>query len=169
MLCSDRIPIMATIITAWEDLAFFHEEVDGKTGEFRYSTFALVDEDDVAYFGKTNLSRHNVTFEQIASALVHIPDNILFPEWAPRRENLTLAQDTVIDVYIKRPNLPLYDFFREHNVLELIPKDLLEESREMGKWRCLLNTHTSTLSVIMAAESAVAALPVSFSTGTHTP
>ncbi|KAI3390255.1 hypothetical protein diail_10856 [Diaporthe ilicicola] len=122
---------MAAKVTSWEDLAFFHEEVDGETGEFKHSTFALVDEDDVAYFGKTNYPRHNVTFEELTSALVPIPDNTLFPEWALHRGNLTLAQDTAIDIYIKRPNLPLYDVFKEHNVLELIPEDILEEARVM--------------------------------------
>lgn len=102
---------MAAKVTSWEDLAFFHEEVDGETGEFKHSTFALVDKDDVAYFGKTNHLRHNVTFEQLTSTLVPIPDNTLFPEWALYRGKLTLAQDTVIDIYIKRLNLPLYNVF----------------------------------------------------------
>lgn len=40
--------ITAPEVTAWEDLAFFYEEVDDETGEFRYTAFAVVDEDDTA-------------------------------------------------------------------------------------------------------------------------
>lgn len=128
-LCSQIILAMAAGVKSWEDLAFFHEEVDGETGGFKHSTLALVDEDDVAYFGKTNCPRDNVTFAQLTSAHVPIADNSLFPEWALHHGNLTLAQDTGIDIYIKRPNLPLYDVFKEHNVLGLIPRDFLEEAR----------------------------------------
>ncbi|KAG8169406.1 hypothetical protein KVR01_000151 [Diaporthe batatas] len=128
---SEIIFVMAAKVTAWEDLVFFHEEVDDETGEFKHSTFALVDDDDVAYFGESNHPRHSITFDQLTSALVPIPDNDVFPEWAFHCGKLTLAQDTLMDYYIKRPNLPLYDVFKEHNVLELIPKDLLEEARVM--------------------------------------
>ncbi|POS74212.1 serine/threonine-protein kinase [Diaporthe helianthi] len=125
------VPAMAANVTSWEDLVFFHEEVNGETGEFEYSTFALVDEYDVAYFGRTNHPRHNVTLEQLTSAIFPIPDDTIFPDWALHREKLTLAQDTILHVYIKRPNLPLYDVFKEHSVLELIPQGLVEEARVM--------------------------------------
>ncbi|TPX14915.1 uncharacterized protein E0L32_005024 [Thyridium curvatum] len=119
-------------VTAWEDLAFFHEEVDDETGEFQHATFALVDNDNLAYFGKTNHPRRNATFKQLTSALVHIPEHTIFPEWAPHRGNLTLAEETQLNTYyIKRPNLAMYDVFQEHKVLDLIPKGLLEEARTM--------------------------------------
>lgn len=123
---------MAPQVTAWADLAFFHEEVDDVTGEFRYITFAVVDEDDTAYFGKLNHAKDDITFVQLTSALAPIPDDDIFPEWVPRDVELTRAQDTLPpNMYIKRPNLCLYDIFQEHNVLDLIPKGLLEEARAM--------------------------------------
>jgi serine/threonine protein kinase len=122
---------MAPQIAAWEDLTFFHEEVD-ETGEFQHSTFAVVDEEDIAYFGKSNHPKRNLTFGQIVSALTPISDNDLFPEWARCRAELTQAPDPLpLNKYIKRPNLPLYDIFQEHKVLNLIPKGLLEEARAM--------------------------------------
>ncbi|KAL2375496.1 serine/threonine protein kinase [Blastomyces gilchristii SLH14081] len=120
-------------ITAWEDLTFFHEEVD-ETGEFRHTTFAVLDEDDTAYFGKLNLPKHNITFLQLTSALAPISGNDLFPEWAPCNMELTQAQEPLPpNTYIKRPNISLYDIFQEYNVLSLIPKGLLEEAQAMEK------------------------------------
>lgn len=92
----------------------------------------MVDEDDIAYFGKSNHPKNNINFEQLTSALAPIPDDDIFPEWMPSDVELTWAQDTLPpSVYIKRPNLSLYDIFREHNVLDLIPKGLLEEAKVM--------------------------------------
>ncbi|KAF2245859.1 kinase-like protein [Trematosphaeria pertusa] len=92
---------MAPQVTTWEDLTFLHEEFDEETGEFRHTTFAVVDEDDTAFFGKSNHPKHDITFEQLTSALAPIPDDDLFPEW-----------------------MPLI-------VLNLIPKGLLEEAKAM--------------------------------------
>ncbi|OJD11416.1 hypothetical protein AJ78_07811 [Emergomyces pasteurianus Ep9510] len=118
-------------ITAWEDLTFFHEEVD-ETGEFQHSTFAVVvDEDDTAWFGKLNLPKHNIAFPQLTSALAPISGSDIFPLYNLK---LTQAQDSLSqNSYIKRSNLSLYDIFQEYNVLNLIPKDLLEEAQAMEK------------------------------------
>ncbi|KAH7401400.1 kinase-like domain-containing protein [Pyrenochaeta sp. MPI-SDFR-AT-0127] len=123
---------MAPQVTTWEDLTFFHEEFDDGTGEFRYSTFAVVGEDDTVYFGKSNHLKHDIAFEQLTSALAPIPDDDLFPEWTPSDVKLTEAPDTLPpNIYIKRPTLLLYDVFQEHNILSLIPKGLLEEAKTM--------------------------------------
>lgn len=123
---------MAPQVTAWEDLTLVDEEVDDETGEVRHTTFAVVDEDDTAYFGKSNHPKGNITFEQLTSALAPIPDDDIFPEWMPSDVELTRAQDTLpLNIYIKRPNLSMYDIFQEHNVLNLIPEGLLEEARAM--------------------------------------
>ncbi|OAX79910.1 serine/threonine protein kinase [Emergomyces africanus] len=117
-------------ITAWEDLAFFHEEVD-ETGEFQHTTFAVINEDDSAYFGKLNLLKRNITFLQLTSTLTPISGNDIFP---PYNMELTQAQEPLPpNTYIKRPNLSLYDIFQEYNVLNLISKDLLEEAQVMEK------------------------------------
>ena len=124
--------IMAPQVAAWEDLTFFHEEVDEVTGEFQNITFAVVDEDDTAYFGKSNHPKSNINLKQLTSALTPIPDDDIFPQWMPSSVELTRAQNTPPpNIYIKRPNLPLYDIFQEHNVLVLIPKGFLEEAKAM--------------------------------------
>ena len=123
---------MAPQVAACEDLTFFHEEFDEVTGEFQNTTFAVVDEDDTAYFGKSNHPKSNINLNQLTSALTPIPDDDIFPRWMPSNVELTRAQNTPPpNIYIKRPNLPLYDIFQEHNVLDLIPKGFLEEAKTM--------------------------------------
>ncbi len=102
--------VMAPKITAWEDLICFDVEVDDETGEYLHSTFAVVDEDDTAHFGKLNHPKDDMTFEQITSALTPIPDEKIFPEWAPYQAELTQARDTPLlpNIFIKRPALYLY-------------------------------------------------------------
>lgn len=124
--------LMAPQITAWKDVAFFDEQFDDETGEFRHSSFAVFDADDNAYFGKLNQTKSNMTFSQLSSALASISDNDLFPEWALYHGELTMAQDTLpSNTYVKHPNLSLYEIFQEHNVLDLVSKGLLEEAKAM--------------------------------------
>ncbi|KAM7183347.1 kinase-like protein [Rhypophila sp. PSN 637] len=63
--------------------------------------------DDNAYFGSLDIPRRDLKLEQIALALTPVPDEHLFPD------------------------ITLYDVFQKHNVLNLIPKDLLEEAKVM--------------------------------------
>ncbi|KAF1958433.1 kinase-like protein [Byssothecium circinans] len=121
---------MAPQVTSWDDLTLLEEEFDGETNEFRYTTFATIDKDDIAYFGKLNLRKNNITFEQLSSALAPIPDHDVFPEWPS--QGITKAPDALpTNLYVKRPDLAFYDLFQEHNVLNLIPKGLLEEAQAM--------------------------------------
>lgn len=123
---------MTPQITAWEDLIFNAETVDPETGAYQHTTFGVVDEDDTAYFGKLYTPKSSIAFSQLTSALVPIPDEDIFPEWALHSAKLTQAQETLPpDHFIKRPSLSLYDVFQEHNVLRLIPKGLLEEAEAM--------------------------------------
>ncbi|KID85789.1 hypothetical protein MGU_07097 [Metarhizium guizhouense ARSEF 977] len=157
---------MALQITKWEDLAFFDEEVDDETGQFQHTSFAAFDADDNAYFGKLNQTKSDIIFSQLSTALAPIPDNHLFPEWAPYNVELTKAPDTLPpNTHVKHPNLSTYEMFQEHNVLDLISNGLLEEVK---RWRSSPNTLTPTSSTTMAAESVVAASPASSSTATPT-
>lgn len=123
---------MALQITTIKDLAFFDEEHDDETGDFRHTSFAAFDTGDNAYFGTLNEPKSKITFAQLTSALSPIPDNELFPEWAPHDAKLTKVQDIALpSTYIKHPNLLLYELFREHNVLALIPEAILEEAEAM--------------------------------------
>lgn len=119
-------------IKAWEDLAFFQEDVD-EASDIPYTTFAVVDEHDSAYFGKLDHPISDITLNQLTSALTPIPDDDIFPVWT-LGTGLTQAQETSqAATYIKRPDLALYHVFREHNVLGLIPKGLSEEAEIMEK------------------------------------
>jgi len=123
---------MAPRPVTWEALNFFEEDFDQETGAFRHTTFAVIDEDDIAYFGTLNHRKHEVTLEQLSSALAPISDHDFFPEWLPRNEKLTMAPDALPpNIYVKRPDLALYGVFQEHNVLRLIPEGFLEEVKVM--------------------------------------
>lgn len=123
---------MALRIASWEDLAFCDEEFDDKTCEFQHTSFAAFDADDNAYFGTLKKAKSSITFSQFSFALAPIPDEEIFPNWAPCNIGITKAQDEFSpNIYVKRPNLSFYETFRKHNVVELIPKGLLEEARVM--------------------------------------
>lgn len=123
--------IMAPQLTTLEDLAFLHEECDDETGKPR-TTFALFDKDDNAYFGSLDIPKRDLKLEQIALALTPVPDEHLFPEWTRSGVGLTKAPEMLpSNIFIKRPSIILYDVFRKHNALSLIPKDLLEEAKVM--------------------------------------
>lgn len=130
---------MVSEVTAGEDLIFLHEEFDEETGEVLHTTFAFVDEDDTAYFGKSNRSKHDITLEELTSVLAPIPDMGLFPEWTSSDMELTKAPDTLPpNIYIMRPNLLMFNVFQEHDVVNLIPNGLLEEAKVME----MLSQHT---------------------------
>ncbi|KAK4216795.1 kinase-like protein [Rhypophila decipiens] len=122
---------MVPQVTSAEDLTFIHEECDEETGNC-HTTFAYFDKNDTGYFGNLSLPKHEIKLEQLAFALTPVPDEHLFPEWAGSGVKLTEAPETSpFNIYIKRPSIVLYDVFREHDVLDLIPKDLLEEAKVM--------------------------------------
>ncbi|KAF2013916.1 kinase-like protein [Aaosphaeria arxii CBS 175.79] len=118
---------MAPLVTKWEDLVFIYEEVDDVTGKFQHTTFAFVDEDGSAYFGKLNTPKINLTLNQLDSALLSISDDEVFPEWSSSSKLTKASEPLPSSVYIKRPALIFYDTFQEHNVLHLIPKGFIEE------------------------------------------
>ena len=119
-------------ITTWEDLAIFDEEFSDETGEFKYTIFAAFDQDETAYFGKLALRKRDVTLEHLASVLSPIPDDDVFPRWAPDNTGLIQAQDTLPpNAFIKYPELALYDVFKQHNILYLLRNGLVEEARTM--------------------------------------
>jgi len=121
---------MAPGVTSWEDLAFLREDFHQETGGFRRTAFAVVAEDDTAYFGRSLHRKQDLTFEELKFALAPIPDEAIFPEWAPSDVELTRAPDTLpLDTFIKRPNLRLYDGARGPNTP--IINGILEEAEAM--------------------------------------
>ncbi|KAI9831652.1 MAG: hypothetical protein M1819_004718 [Sarea resinae] len=122
---------MAPQVTNWDDLMLISEEFETETNEFRYTMFAAVD-GDVIYFGQLNIPKRDLSFQQITSALSPIPDDQIFPQWPPSDMKATQAPEVLpANIYIKRPNLSMFDVFKEYNVLHLLPQGLKEEVEAM--------------------------------------
>lgn len=130
VVCTKQYTIlMAPRSVTWDLLTIFEEDFDQETGAFQHTTFAVIDEDDIAYFGTLNYRKHDITLEQLTSALTPISDHDFFPPWD---EKLTRAPDALPpNIYVKRPDLVLYGVFQEHNALRLIPEGLFEEVKAM--------------------------------------
>lgn len=121
---------MAPQVTSWDELLWAYEQVDQDTGDFRYTKFAAV-EDDMMYYGQLNKRKADISFQDVTDALEQIPDEEIFPRW-PQDLPLTKAPEELPpDVFIKRPNLELYDIFFESKVVHLIPYGLVEEAEAM--------------------------------------
>lgn len=96
---------MAPQVTSWEELALLDEEHDPETGEFRYTTFAVVD-DDIIYIGQLKIPKLELSFQQLTEALDPIPDKDIFPPWPLPDLKITQAPEVLpANVYIKRPSL----------------------------------------------------------------
>jgi len=103
-------------------------------GDFLYTTFAVIDEDDAVYFGQLDIPKRQMTFEQCTAALVRIPDEDLFPDLSSANECITVAPDSIRgskDVYIKRPRLAMYEIYKENDVLFVLPALILEEAHAL--------------------------------------
>ncbi|KPM41996.1 hypothetical protein AK830_g4582 [Neonectria ditissima] len=121
---------MAPQVTRWEELLWVSEEVDEDTGDFRYTMFAMV-EDDMIYYGQLNRPKAEISLQDVTKSLAQIPDEEIFPRW-PQDVTLTKAPDELpLGVFVKRPRLALYDVFLEHKVVHLLAKSLLEEAEAM--------------------------------------
>lgn len=122
---------MAPQVTSYKDLHLLCEAFDKATRDFLYTTFAVIDDDDVVYFCQLDISKLKISFEQFTSALSPIPDEDIFPD-LPRNEKLTVAPEPLAgDFYIKRPRLSMYDVYKEHDILSVLPSLLLEEAHAL--------------------------------------
>lgn len=125
---------MPPVIKRWSDIHGLWEAFDKNGTEFLYTTFAVIDEDDVTYFGRVDLPKRETTFEQYTSALTPIPDEDLYPEMSSANESFTVAPARVgpgDEVYVKRPRLGMYDFYKENDVLSVMPSMMLEEAHAL--------------------------------------
>jgi serine/threonine protein kinase len=125
---------MAPVVRRWSDLLNLSEAFDKDHKDFLYTTFAVIDEDDSAYFGRLDIPKLQMTFEQCTSALVRIPDEDLFPELSSANECFTIAPDSIREsetIYIKRPRLTMYEIYKENDILFIIPALILEEAHAL--------------------------------------
>jgi serine/threonine protein kinase len=128
---------MALQLTSRADFAHV-SEFDSETNEFQYTMLAAVDDAvDVIYYVELPIRKAEISFHEVAAKLEPIPDGEIFPLWPLADDSgakqLFLAPSvlpTNLQVFIKRPNLRLYDVFSRNNVVHLA-EGLLEEARTM--------------------------------------
>ena len=123
---------MTPIITQWSDFDGVYEAFEINTHKFLYTTFSVIDGDDVFYFGQLSAPKLKISLEQYTAALERIPDEDLFPE-VPSDARLTVAANEldVNTLYIKRPRLRMYEEYKKDDMLSVIPTLLLDEARAL--------------------------------------
>jgi serine/threonine protein kinase len=100
---------MVPKITSWEDFSRIWES--SEKDKFLHCGFEIYDENDVAYLGQIQGRRLDILPEQFEAVLRAIADDEIYPE--PPHQNLTLAPENPgMDVFIKRPSLVDYDFYK---------------------------------------------------------
>ncbi|KAB5530399.1 kinase-like domain-containing protein [Coniochaeta sp. 2T2.1] len=115
---------------------------DGKKPKFLMPpSFTYFDPDDNAYFGMIHKPKLEIPLDEMASALELIPDEHIYPfqddaitaisdvplATAPDALNFGSAAD-LQGIYIKRPAIKDYDWYKEEDCLSMLPSTLLEEA-----------------------------------------
>lgn len=122
-------------ITTWADFAYVSEEFDSETHEFQYTMLAIINSDDVIYYGELPTRKAEISFQQVTATLKPIPDSEIFPELpvsdAKQFTPAPLELPANVQVFIKRPNISQYDVYKRYNVVHLLAQSFLEEARTM--------------------------------------
>lgn len=123
---------MTPQITSWEDLDHASEDYNPETGEFQYTSFAIVT-DETVYVGQLNARKTDISFQQLTSGLNSVPDEVIFPEYPSSPDaHLTRAPEVLPDnVYIKQPWLSVYAIYKQYNSLHTLRQSLLDEAQTM--------------------------------------
>lgn len=126
---------MAPTVKCWSDLHTLCESFALNHGDFLNTTFAVIDEDDVVYFGQLDIPKVKITFAQYTAALAPIPDEDLYPQVPPaEEEQFPVAPENAgagSSIYIKRPRLSMYDIYKENDALSVLPALMLEEAHAL--------------------------------------
>ncbi|KAK3385491.1 kinase-like domain-containing protein [Podospora didyma] len=122
-------------VKSFDDLDGLYESLDPETGETRYTTFYVIDNQDNVFFGQVLKERKLITPEEFTDALRLVPDEDIYPKVPPGVE-LTISTDTTIHrdndaFYVKRPQMSSYDDAAEDR--EFMPKLLLDEALIMER------------------------------------
>ncbi|KAI1372151.1 kinase-like domain-containing protein [Hypoxylon crocopeplum] len=122
---------MAPEITHFNDMDFVAESFDPETSDFLYTTFAVIERDDAAYFGQLSIRKLKLSLKEYTSALVRLPDAEIYPEF-PQGGELTPASDELTsNLYVKRPRLFTYEEYKAQDCVDIIPALLLEEAHTL--------------------------------------
>lgn len=123
---------MAPVVKTWSDLASVSEAFYVKTHEFLYPDFVVSNDDDVFYHGKVNHPKLQISFDQFMTALQHIPDEDILPEFL-LDTGLALASNFLgkDTYYIKRPRAEDYEEYKKEDILFAIPALILDEAQAL--------------------------------------
>ncbi|KAK8066835.1 hypothetical protein PG997_013582 [Apiospora hydei] len=102
---------MSPQIRSWGDFSTVWEEFD-KDGQFLCTKCALYGKDDHAYLGRLGAWKKDIRPEQFETALQQIPDADIYPELSPEGVLTVAPENLAADVFIKRPSLTDYEFFK---------------------------------------------------------
>ncbi|KAF4466855.1 serine threonine kinase [Fusarium albosuccineum] len=125
---------MTPVITSWSDLHTVCESSDRNQTNSVHTTFTVIGDDDVIYYGRLDLPQNEISFEQITSALTLVPDDHVYPKLTSAKECFTVAPDDIgenNDVFIKRPPLDLYEKCKNEGTLPVLPAAVLEEAHAL--------------------------------------
>lgn len=84
---------------------------------------AAINSDDVIYYCELPVRKAEISFQHVTATLKPIPDSVIFPEWPLSDDSSTerLTQAPLLpannQIFIKRPNLSLYDIFERSKVV----------------------------------------------------
>lgn len=121
---------MVPEISSWEELLWVYEVVDDETGNLLYTEIAKVNDDKI-FYGQISKPKADISFQEISASLIQVPDQKIFPRWPQAFTATKAPQELPPGIYIKRPNIALYDIFSKHEVVHLLRNGLVDEAEIM--------------------------------------
>ncbi|KAK0710701.1 kinase-like domain-containing protein [Lasiosphaeris hirsuta] len=121
---------MTPKISDTSDLARLIEEFEYQDGapQLIRTVWVAFDDDDNAFFGQKKVRKYDISLEQFEQGFEPIPDDWAFPEYS---EDLTVApNDGIVSdgLYLKRPNISLFDPDDVDKYLPTTPRLCREEA-----------------------------------------
>ncbi|KAJ5735413.1 uncharacterized protein N7483_000538 [Penicillium malachiteum] len=110
---------MTPRITNWTDLTFASEEEDPDTNKVQYTSFGLIDDNEVFYYGQRSVAKAEILFDNLMDALHPVADDSIFPAWpVSGAEHLKASMSGTLpeNLYIKRPTLEFYTMLKEMGI-----------------------------------------------------
>ena len=98
-------------VNSVNNLHAYGEAVTTKDGraQFKFTFVCFIDDDDIAYFGQTRVSRFCLTPKVLQECLKRIPDENIYPQVSA--DIINFSSSVTRSLYIKRPDLKSWDDF----------------------------------------------------------
>ncbi|KAJ5581462.1 hypothetical protein N7535_000082 [Penicillium sp. DV-2018c] len=121
---------MTPRITSWVDVNFVSQELDDDSKEVQYTSFGLIDDNDIVYYGQLDAPMVEISLENAIAALTTIPDDAIYPPWPVPGANLRLASETLPEnVYIKRRGVDAYSRLKKMGLEKQLFNSLIAEAQ----------------------------------------